>query len=214
MYARMNASTAYARPGSHTRGMLRSTGWLCLVVGLAGFVAGCSSSSSGEPPTTTAASHSQPPATVRAVTRVTIGACPTLAPNGFPTNYNVHVAGLGRALVPIAATSVRVCQYSQGDNSLEVSALVTGATAQRLRSQAGALARWPTSTSAGVCAVGQVWFIRFGSATANVDVLTSQAVPSDCSEAYNGTLFVRATSAWFTALRTIATAPKAKGATP
>jgi hypothetical protein len=189
--------------------MIRPRCLLVLLV-LAALSNACSSGAGRTSTTnTTASPHPEPTATRVATpsSLVTIGPCPVAAPNDFSSKRNAGVARIGAVLVPMAATSARVCRYALTDESLEASVLVPTIAAERLETQTNALALLPASGSPHQCFTGQEWFVRFGNASAHVDVLAENGVQDNCADATNGVRFVQATGAWFSTLMRLADLP-------
>jgi hypothetical protein len=58
------------------------------------------------------------------------------------------------------------------------------------RTQSNALTLWSDSGSPQQCASGQEWFVRFGNASAHVDLLAVKGVPDHCEYVTAAKLFL------------------------
>jgi hypothetical protein len=113
----------------------------------------------------------------------------------------------GRTLVPITATSLRICRYAPLDdphpNTLNGFGVLDDDTSARsLEAEANRLVRLagsqrvpcPLSTSA------PSWFVTFSDATTSVDL---SETAGDCGDLYNGVLTAVPTTAWQNAIARI-----------
>jgi hypothetical protein len=140
------------------------------------------------------------------VARVEVAGCPSTPPVfAQPVLPNDP---RGRTLVPITATSVRICRYAPLDdphpNTLNGFGVLDDETSVRsLEAEANRLVRLssservpcPLSTSA------PSWFVTFSDATTSVDL---SETAGDCGNLYNGVLTAVPTAAWRNAISRIA----------
>jgi hypothetical protein len=171
-------------------------------VAVALLVVGCSSGDNpGGPPrgvtTTTSATTStttgyvHPPPTA-APSRVVanLGECPKRAPVAAPATLNPGIQGLSEKLVPIAARSVRVCQYS--DQGEVVGRGVLGRTATaRVETETNQLAVVAPDYSPTCPANVPVVLLTFASDSQRAHVIVHW-----CAMATNGERQAQANSEW------------------
>lgn len=139
------------------------------------------------------------------VARIEVAGCPSAPPvfaqPALPNDPR------GRTLVPITATSVRICRYAPLDdphpNTLNGFGVLDDATSARsLEAEANQLVRLssservpcPLSTSA------PSWFVTFSDASTSVDL---SETTGDCGDLYNGVLTAVPTTAWQNAIARI-----------
>jgi hypothetical protein len=138
-----------------------------------------------------------------------LGPCPKHVPNVDLVKANAGVLGLDRRLVPLPATTVRVCEYFSSGNDTP-----TRLVASRQLGRSGTEAAEATTNSLPVQPPGlpvcpgpqtpaqlatDTFFLSFADTSQRVDI---DAVDGSCiSGASNGTFFARLTTTWLNAVQ-------------
>jgi hypothetical protein len=142
------------------------------------------------------------------VASIAMADCPFTAPEALAVERS-PLPGLDKTVVPIAATSVRVCRYAPFDNPHKNTLTAFGVLVDQphvstLETQANGLRRI-SNTERVPCPLfiaDPTWLIRFSNATSHVDLLES---PTNCGDIFNGVSSAARTSAWTDALTHVAT---------
>jgi hypothetical protein len=144
------------------------------------------------------------------LTRIEVADCPS-SPPAFAQPARQYDP-LGRTLVPIVATSIRVCRYTTptaSQNTLNSTKLSTfgvlddATQVGALESRANGLRRLdPAERVPCPLAINAPsWFITFANQTSSVDLVET---PGNCGYLYNGVLTAIPTQAWHDAVAHIA----------
>jgi len=123
-----------------------------------------------------------------------LGQCPKDDPGDSRAPFNEGVRGLGKELVPIQATTVRVCSYQSlptGENA--VTSGTPALAAADLERETNALALYPTPVGGGCVAFPKDVFVTFANASQRSSVIVALGCASGAS---NRVLVAHATTKW------------------
>jgi hypothetical protein len=197
----------------------RYTSFGTLVVTAFLLVAGCSSGGGKQSAPTTA--HASTKTTVGLATGepgsgtgptgaayavVNLGKCPSMDPPYSPSRYparsaafNAGVVGLGKNLVPLDSSSVRVCRYgSNHDGPYEGGSVLSGSVASQFEDEVNHLVAKPLDKTTDVsgCVGGPSYYVTFAHDNTRVSLWGAA-----CAYLTNGVLDAEQTTNWLNDLR-------------